>query len=206
FQYNTNESKMKKKKSKKKKKGKSLNYKLFSVIGGIFHLIMYLLYDLTFYNDTLLWLSILFCGLIFGFYFIKKMELLNPKSYKKIEGLKLKLYMFFICFVMIIGGAIIFGNVINGTIIGLNYIGKNNETIKQEYGIQKIEQNSSGGRKRFRRYNPKVFIEKEGEIVTVNLSERYSKNKNYSEYRTIEMNLNKGLFGFEIIENYELKK
>jgi len=77
---------MKKKKLKKKKKGKSLNYKLFVIIGGIFHFIVYLLLDLTFYNNTLFWLGLFIGGITLGIYFIKKMELLNPKSYKKIKS------------------------------------------------------------------------------------------------------------------------
>jgi hypothetical protein len=201
----------KKKKHKKKKKGKSLNYKLFVIIGGIFHYIVYLLIDLTFYNDTIFWLSLILCGLIAGVYFIKKMELLNPESYRKIEGTKLKVYMFIVCFFIIIGTTIIFGNVINGTILGLNYIGKNNDLDNHEYTIEEIVHNKSTrkrGRKirLFRRNNPKVYFEKNGEINKRNLSEHYSLKKNYSEYKTIEFITNKGLLGFEIIENYELKK
>lgn len=196
---------MKKKKSKKKKKGKFLNYKLFAFIGGIFHYIVYLLDDLTFYNDTLFWLSLLFCGIIFGVYFIKKMKLLNPDSYKKIEGTKLKLYMFTISFLTIIGTSILFGNVINGTILGLNYIGKTERIEKVEYKIQKIEQNRTGGRKRIRRNNPKVFLTKDSKLISVILSERFDSNKNYNEFKSIGMGLKKGLFGFEIIDNYTLK-
>lgn len=202
---------MPKKKSKKKNKGKSLNYKLFVIIGGIFHFIVYLLLDLTFYSDSIFWWSLMFCGLISGFYFIKKMKLMHLDSYKKIEGIKLKLYMFLICLFTIIGATIIFGNIINGTILGLNYIGKSNDLNNYEYIIQEITHNKStgrNGRKRrlFRRNNPKVFLEKDGELIGVNLSERYSNNKNYSEYKTIEFDLNRGLFGFEIITDYELKK
>lgn len=202
---------MSKKKSKKSKKDKTLNYKLFVIIGGIFHFIVFLLLDLTFYNDSIFWWSLLFCGLISGIYFIKKMKLTHLNSYKKIEGIKLKLYMFFICLFTIIGTTIIFGNVINGTILGLNYVGKSNDLINHEYQIQEITHNKStgrNGRKRrlFRRNNPKVYLEKDGKLIGVNLSERFSSNKNYSEYKTIEFDLNRGLFGFEIIDNYELKK
>ena len=129
---------MKKKKLKKKKKGKSLNYKLFVIIGGIFHFIVYLLLDLTFYNNTLFWLGLFIGGITLGIYFIKKMELLNPKSYKKIKGNKLNFYIFLVCFLTILGTTVIFGNVINGTILGLNYIGKNSESKKTEYKIEKI--------------------------------------------------------------------
>tara|TARA_R110002033_G_C3773465_1_gene228482 strand:+ start:80 stop:673 length:594 start_codon:yes stop_codon:yes gene_type:complete len=197
---------MKKKKLKKKKKGKSLNYKLFVIIGGIFHLIVYLLLDLTFYNNTLFWLSLFIGGITLGIYFIKKMELLNPKSYKKIKGNKLNFYIFLVCFLTILGTTVIFGNVINGTILGLNYIGKNSESKKTEYKIEKIVQRKTGGRKRIRRNNPKVYLEKEGKIIKRNLTEHYSLTKNYSEYKIIEFITNKGLLGFEIIENYELKK
>ena len=197
---------MKKKKLKKKKKGKSLNYKLFVIIGGIFHFIVYLLLDLTFYNNTLFWLSLFIGGITLGIYFIKKMELLNPKSYKKIKGNKLNFYIFLVCFLTILGTTVIFGNVINGTILGLNYIGKNSESKKTEYKIEKIVQRKTGGRKRIRRNNPKVYLEKEGKIIKRNLTEHYSLTKNYSEYKIIEFITNKGLLGFEIIENYELKK
>tara|TARA_B110000908_G_C10057213_1_gene358923 strand:+ start:59 stop:652 length:594 start_codon:yes stop_codon:yes gene_type:complete len=197
---------MKKKKLKKKKKGKSLNYKLFVIIGGIFHFIVYLLLDLTFYNNTLFWLGLFIGGITLGIYFIKKMELLNPKSYKKIKGNKLNFYIFLVCFLTILGTTVIFGNVINGTILGLNYIGKNSESKKTEYKIEKIVQRKTGGRKRIRRNNPKVYLEKEGKIIKRNLTEHYSLTKNYSEYKIIEFITNKGLLGFEIIENYELKK
>ena len=197
---------MKKKKLKKKKKGKSLNYKLFVIIGGIFHFIVYLLLDLTFYNNTLFWLGLFIGGIILGIYFIKKMEWLNPKSYKKIKGNKLNFYIFLVCFLTILGTTVIFGNVINGTILGLNYIGKNSESKKTEYKIEKIVQRKTGGRKRIRRNNPKVYLEKEGKIIKRNLTEHYSLTKNYSEYKIIEFITNKGLLGFEIIENYELKK
>ena len=197
---------MKKKKLKKKKKGKSLNYKLFVIIGGIFHFIVYLLLDLTFYNNTLFWLGLFIGGITLGIYFIKKMELLNPKSYKKIKGNKLNFYIFLVCFLTILGATVIFGNVINGTILGLNYIGKNSESKKTEYKIEKIVQRKTGGRKRIRRNNPKVYLEKEGKIIKRNLTEHYSLTKNYSEYKIIEFITNKGLLGFEIIENYELKK
>ena len=197
---------MKKKKLKKKKKGKSLNYKLFVIIGGIFHFIVYLLLDLTFYNNTLFWLSLFIGGITLGIYFIKKMELLNPKSYKKIKGNKLNFYIFLVCFLTILGTTVIFGNVINGTILGLNYIEKNSESNKTEYKIEKIVQRKTGGRKRIRRNNPKVYLEKEGKIIKRNLTEHYSLTKNYSEYKIIEFITNKGLLGFEIIENYELKK
>ncbi|SDY09433.1 hypothetical protein SAMN05444411_1232 [Lutibacter oricola] len=196
----------KKKKHKKKKKGKSLNYKLFVIIGGIFHFIVYLLLDLTFYNDTIFWLSLILCGLILGIYFIKKMKLLNPESYRKIKGPKLKLYMFSVCLLIITGTSLIFGNVINGTLLGLNYIGKQNESNNIEYKIEKITQHKTGGRKRVRRNNPKVYFEKNGETIKRNLSEHYSLKKNYSEYKTIKFITNKGLLGFEIIKNYELKK
>jgi len=197
---------MKKKKLKKKKKGKSLNYKLFVIIGGIFHFIVYLLLDLTFYNNTLFWLGLFIGGITLGIYFIKKMELLNPKSYKKIKGNKLNFYIFLVCFLTILGTTVIFGNIINGTILGLNYIGKNSESKKTEYKIEKIVQRKTGGRKRIRRNNPKVYLEKEGKIIKRNLTEHYSLTKNYSEYKIIEFITNKGLLGFEIIENYELKK
>jgi hypothetical protein len=196
----------KKKKHKKKKKGKSLNYKVFVIIGGIFHFIVYLLLDLTFYSNTIFWLSLIFGGIVLGIYFIRKMELQKVKSYKKIEGAKLKLYMFLVCLFTIVGATLIFGNVINGTLLSLNYIGKNNESHNSEYKIEKIVQRKTGGRKKIKRNNPKVYLEKDGEIITRNLTEHYSLKKNYSEYKTIEFITNKGLLGFEIIEDYELKK
>ena len=196
---------MKKKKSKKKSL-KLNNYKLLAVIGGIFYLLVYLLNDSTFYDDNLFWLSFLFCGIISGFYFIRKLKLFNRDSYKNIDGNKLKIYIFLVCLLTIIGSSIIFGNLINGTILGLNYIGKSKETQKVEYQIQRIEQDKTGGRKRIRRNNPKVFFNKDSELINVRLSERYDSGKDYSEFKTIRMELNKGLFGFEIIDNYTLMK
>lgn len=199
---------MTKKKSKKKKKGNSINYKFFVSIGAFFHIIVYFLYHKTFYDDTLFWLSAGLCGVFFGIFFIKKMKLLNPKNYRKIDGFKLKLYMSIICVIMVLGGIVIFGNVINGTLLGLNYIGKNNKSSIVEYKIRKIERDRVNRKRRglFRRYKPKVFIKKEEESTSVILPERYNSNMNYSEFKIIEMNLSKGLFGYEIIDNYELKK
>lgn len=194
------------KKKKSKKKGRFLNYKLFVIVGGLFHFIVYLFYDSTFYNNAIFWSSLLFCGLALGAYFIMKMNLMSPKNYKKIEGIKLKAYMFFVCFFLMIGTTIIFGNVINGIILGLNYIGRNDEIIKCEYKIQKITHNRTGSRKQIRRNNPEVYLEKGGELISLNLSERYNTTKKYSEYKTIELNLSKGLFGFEIVDSYKLKK
>lgn len=117
--------------------------------------------------------------------------------------------MFSICLLMTIGTTGILGNVFNGVILGLNYIGKNNELKTSEYRVLKIEKNSgSSSRKRklFRKTVPKVFLEKNGKLIDINLSENYSSKGNYSEFKTIQLNTNKGLFGFEIIENYKLKK
>ena len=91
------------------------------------------------------------------------MKLLNPNSYKKIEGTKLKLYMIIVSFLIFIGTSLIFGNVINGTILGLNYIGRDKELTNVEYKIEQITHNKStgkNGRKKrlFRRNNPKVYI------------------------------------------------
>ena len=199
----------KKKKKNKGTKGNSLNYKPFIIIGGIFNFIVYKLLDLTFYNDSLFWWSFLICGLISGIYLIKKMRLTESKSYKKIEGIKLKLFMFSICLLMIIGTTGILGNVVNGAILGLNYIGKNNELKTSEYKVVKIEKNSgSRSRKRrlFRKTVPKVFFQKNEKLIDINLSENYSSKEDYSEFKTIELKTNKGMFGFEIVENYELKK
>ena len=196
----------KKKKNKKKKKKESIKYKPFVLIGGIFHLIVYLLIDLTFYSESLFWGSLISSGLIFGIYLIYKMELLNPKSYKKLEGIKLKMFIFLICFLTIFGVTAMLGNVVNGIILGVNYIGKNSETNKKEYKIEKIVQSKTGGRKRIRRNNPKVTLEKNGELINRILPEHFSLKKDYSEFKTIEFITNRGLLGFEIIENYELKK
>lgn len=199
---------MKKKKSKKRSKKKSipLKYKLFALIGGLFHLIVFLLYDITFYNKTLSWLSLLICGIVFGLYFIKKMSLLNPNSYRKIKGVRLKAYMLLVCFLMILGGSIVFGNVINGTIIGLNYLGKGNKSTTQIYKIQKITKHRSGTRKKMKRVNPMIYLEKNGTIIKLRLSETYIESKNYSEFKKIEMSVSKGLLGFEIMNSYQLKK
>ena len=201
---------MGKKKSKKKKKHLFKNYKLFAFVGVLFHLIVYLLYDKTFYNDTLFWVSAGLCGLFFGAFFINKMNLLNPKSYRKIDGFKLKLYMSFICVIMIVGGIVIFGSVINGTILGLNYIGRNNSSNSVEYKIQKIEKDRVARKRKrrrlFRGYKPKVFFKREEDSTSIVLPERYKTDINYSDFRIIEMNLSNGLFGFEVIDSYKLKK
>jgi len=107
---------------------------------------------------------------------------------------------------MMIGATIICGNIINGTVLGLNYIAKQKDSIQQEYSIQKIVQHKTGGRKRIRRNNPKVYLEKDGELMRLNLNKRYDASENYSEFKTITLNLSKGWFGFEIINYYELKK
>ena len=202
---------MTKKKAKKKKKEKSLNYKWLVLIGALFHFIVYLLIDITLYSDSIFWWSLIVCGLISGIYLIEKMKLTQADSYKKIAGIKVKLYMFVICFFTIIGTTALFGNVINGAILSLNYIGKSKDVDIVEYRIKEITHNKStgrNGRKRrfFRRNNPKVFFQKNGELVGVNLSERYNSNKDYSEFNTITFDVNKGLFDFDIIGNYELKK
>ncbi len=198
-----------KKKKKAKKKKNYYHYKLFVLVGGLFHAVTYFLYDLTLYSNYLFWLSAIGCGLFFGYYFIQKMKLLDPNSYRKIEGFKLKMYMLFICIGMVIGGVIIFGNVLNGTILGLNYLGKGSEVHIGEYRIEKITRNRTTSRKRrrsIRRNNPLVYLEKENEIVRLNLPERYSTTKDYAAFKTIRLNLKKGLFGYEIMDKYELLK
>ncbi|SDS34347.1 hypothetical protein SAMN05216503_2754 [Polaribacter sp. KT25b] len=114
--------------------------------------------------------------------------------------------MFLVCFLTIIGATVIFGYVINATILGLNYIGKNSNSKKIEYNIKKIVKYKTRGRKKIRRNNLKVTLEKDGKIVKRTLSEHYNLNKKYSEYNTIKFIINKGLFGFEVIENNEFKK
>lgn len=108
---------------------------------------------------------------------------------------------------MTIAGVILFGNVINGTVLGLNYIGKSNESNLVEFQIKKIEHNySTGGRRGMSRNNPEVYLKKNGELISIDLPERWDSNKKYSEYKSIEFGLTKGLFGLEIITEYELKK
>lgn len=70
-----------------KKKKESIKYKPFILVGGIFHLIVYLLIGLTFYSESLFGGSLISSGFIFGIYLIYKMELLNPKSYKNLKEL-----------------------------------------------------------------------------------------------------------------------
>lgn len=198
--------KKKKKKKKSKKKSSLAQYKVFTIVGGIFHLIVYLLYDTTFYNTTLFFLSVLLCGTVLGIYFIRKMDMLNPKSYRKIKGTKLRLYMFFVCFLMILGASLIFGNVINGTILGLNYLGKTDQTVTQTYSVQKFGRYSSGGRKRVRRNKLKVYFERNGETMSLILPENYIASKSYDQFQKIEMKISKGLFGYDIMTAYTLKK
>ena len=138
---------MSKRKPNKVKKDNLLYFKQLSLAGGITHLIVYLLVDSTIYNEPLFWTSIFVCGILLSFYFIYKMELLNPDSYKILKGKKLKLFMIGVCIATVIGSIAIFGNFINGVLMGLNYIGKS-ESVKQvEYNIEKIVQSKTGGRK-----------------------------------------------------------
>ena len=132
--------------------------------------------------------------------------MLHPKSYKTLSGLKLKAYMFGICFPVIIGSTAIFGNVINGTLIGLNYLGKSAAKNNKEYQIQKITQSKTRKRRRILRNNPKVFFLKDEEVLSIRLPERYDANTNYDTYKTIRLDLREGLLGFQVINDYELKK
>lgn len=193
----------KSKKNRTKKKILFRHYKLFIFVGALFHIVMGLFYDRTFYNQTLFWISTVFCGLIFAIYFINKTDLLNPKSFGKMDGFKLKLYMISVIPIMTVAGVILFGSVINGTILGLNYIGKSNESNLVEYQIEKIVESRNF---KLRSTKPKVFIEKNGELISVRLSERYNSNKDYAKFKSIEFDLKKGLFGLEVIDEYELKK
>ncbi len=201
------EKQSKKKKSKKaQKKGKRnvLNYKLFSTIGAVFHGIVYLLIDHTFYNYQLLWGSIIVCGLVSGIYIIAKTGLHKTSSYQKIKGVKLHLSIFLICTLLLMGATLLMGNVINGTLLGLNYLGKGRDSNSVTYKIDKIEKSRKGVRRFVRRRVPTVYIEKDGELIAHDLPERYSSSKNYEDYKTIQMNVRKGFLGFEIIETYQL--
>ncbi len=198
---------MGKKKSKKKKKKLFRYYKVYLVIGALFHIISWEFYEKTLFNENLYWLSAGLCGLIFAIFFINKTDLLNPKGYKKLNGIKLKSYMLFICVIMTLGGIIVFGSVINGTVLSLNYIGKSDASSLIELQVEKIVRNySRGGRRRIGRNNPKVYLKENKKLKSFNLPERWDSNENYAEYKSIELNLKTGLFGLEIIDEYVLKK
>ncbi|MFP4845616.1 hypothetical protein [Winogradskyella sp. PE311] len=193
-------------KKKSKKKRERLNYKLMASLGGLFHVAVYLLIDKTFYNHTLFWGSIFVCGLIFGVYFIIKLKLNKNETYHKLEGSKLQLYIASMSLIMILGATLIFGNIINGSILVINYIGKNKLSYTEEYKIEKLVRYKSGGNKKIRRNNPKVYIQKDNSERNFLLPERYNTIIDYSEYRSIDLMLTNGLFGFEIIQDYKLKK
>jgi|GEM_PF-5894419 len=196
-------------KRKKKKKKSSLKFKWLFIIGGLSHFIMYSLLEFTYYSDSLLWGSLVFCGVVSGMYLIVKMDLLNPKSYRKLKGIKLKAYMFTICFFLIIGATIMFGNIINGAIIGLNYFGRDRSDNRNIYTVEKIEKHRNFRRRRvtriFRRYSPKVYFTKDNRSVNRILPETF-KSQKYVGVKRIELNEQQGLFGFVIIRNYQLLK
>nr|WP_298989901.1 hypothetical protein [uncultured Polaribacter sp.] len=192
-------------KNKKKKKLK-INYKLIVLFGGVFHLITYFLFNETLDTDNLLLLSIIIGGITLGLFFIKRLELTNPKSYRKLKGVKLKSVMILICSIMIFGGAIIFGNVLNGLVLGLNYLGRDSETSIKKYSINKIARYRKSGKRRMFSQKPKVYFFEEGKIQTLILSEFYSSQKDYTKFKTIELEISQGLLGFDYIENYNLQE
>jgi len=202
---------MTKKNSKKNKKSNSNSYKKATIFGGVFHFIVYLFLDKTIYPSTLLYGSILFCGVVTGIYAIYKLELYKPTSYRKLKGVKLKAYMILAGIIIILGSTLILGNVINGTFLGINYLTKDSEVQTDRFEVIKITHNKSKGtkgRRKFRvfRNNPKVYIQKDGKELGVNLSETYNSDVDYAEFTTIEFDLKKGGLGFEVIDNYYLKK
>ncbi len=196
-------------KRKKKKKKSSLKFKGLFILGAVSHSIMYSLLKLTYYNDLLLWGSLIFCGVVSGVYLIVKMDLLNPKSYRKLKGIKLKGYMFTICFFLIIGTTIMFGNIINGAIIGLNYFGRDKNDNSNIYTVEKIEKHrnvrGSRGPRIFRRYSPKVYFTKDHKSVSRILPETFRSQKHIGVKRIV-LNEQMGLFGFVVIRNYQLQK
>ncbi|MFS4491901.1 hypothetical protein [Maribacter sp. 2308TA10-17] len=197
-----------KKKKKKKKKKKSFGYKSFVVVGASFHFITDLFYNRTLYSNTVFWVSAFISGIVFGIYFIQKMKLLNTQNYKKLGGFKLKAYMYSICLIMVLGGTIIFGNVLNGTILGLNFVGGSKTVSSEEYAIEKIVEDwslSLGRSSRALRSSyPRVYFRKNGEMWSFRLKERYDDQKNYSSYQKINLMLNKGTLGYDIILDYKV--
>lgn len=199
------------KKSKKNKKSKSNGYKKAAIFGGVFHFLVYLFLDKTIYPSNLLYGSILFCGVITGIYAIYKLELYKPTSYRKLKGVKLKAYMIFVGIIIILGSTLILGNVINRTVLGINYLTKDSDVQTDSFEVIKITHNKSKGptgRRKFRvfRNNPKVHIQKDGKELGINLSETYNSDVDYTQFNTIELYLKKGGLGFEVIDNYYLKK
>lgn len=199
------------KNSKKNKKSKSNSYKKAAIFGGVFHFLVYLFLDKTIYPSNLLYGSILFCGVITGIYAIYKLELYKPTNYRKLKGVKLKAYMILAGIIIILGSTLILGNVINGTVLGINYLTKDSDVQTDRFEVIKITHNKSKGtkgRRKFRvfRNNPKVYIQKDGKVLGINLSESYNSDVDYTEFKTIELDLKKGGLGFEVIDNYYLKK
>ena len=192
--------------TKKKSKKKGLNYRLLWLVGGLGHLLVFLFDDRTFYNDTLYWSSVLLCGVLTGIYVIAKMKLTDPKSYKKLKGIKGKGIMFMIVALTFLGSTVLCGNLINGALLGLNFMGRSEVVSKQTYPIERIVQYKSGSRRGIRRNNPKVYYMKDSVLVSVLLPERYTSRINYDTFKTLEMDLKKGLLGFDYIENYKLLK
>lgn len=182
-----------------------INIRLLIAIGLLFHIIVYRLGNKTFYNELLQWGSLLFCGVLVGTYLIFKLELNKPESYRKLEGVRLKLFMYAVSLLMIFGGIFLSGNVINGTLLGLNYLGRSQETVTKEYRIKKITR-ARRGRRGLRRLRPLVYLKDDAEKSSFWLYERFDSNKNYDEFKTIEFELQEGLFGFEIINDYTLKR
>lgn len=202
---------MAKKKSKKNKKSNSNSYKKATIFGGVFHFLVYLFLDKTIYPSTLLYGSILLCGVITGVYAIYKLDLYKRTSYRKLKGVKLKAYMIFVGIIIILGSTLILGNVINGTVLGINYLTKDSGVQTYSFEVIKITHNKTKrtrGRRKFRvfRNNPKVHIQKDGKELGINLSETYNSDVDYTEFKTIELNLKNGGLGFEVIDNYILKK
>ena len=188
---------------------KSSEFKLLIVIGGLFHLIISLLYDVTIYNKRLFWIGLIISGVLGGLYLIKRLGLLdsNNSKKKKKKKKKKKAPVLLISMIMLIGGILLFGNVINGIVYGINYVGKGTELKTEEYKIDHIIKHSTRTRRSFfRKKHPLIYFIDGNEIYSLELGEKYNEEINYEEYQTVEFEYVEGLLGFKIVESYELNK
>ena len=180
----------------------SSSQKALIVLGGLFNLIVFFFHEYTFYNETIFWSSFIIVGIGIGTY-IAKISFWNSKKYKK--GKLKKSSILLVSFLIIFGSTLVFGNILNGIIIGVNYLGRSNDTVIMDYEIDKIVKYREPGRYS-RKYVPRVVYKRNEKSMNISLTDRYNENTNYGEYQTITMELSKGYLGFEIIEKISLNK
>ncbi|MET1258764.1 hypothetical protein ABV409_05455 [Flagellimonas sp. DF-77] len=192
-------------KSKKKRKFKKREFSTLVTLGAIFHFITYLYYNHTFYSDSLFWSTAILMGILGGFYLFKALRLHKDSSYRKIKGGKLQALKGGLFVILCIGALVIFGNLINGSVLGLNYWAKSALSQQTEYAITDIVSYRSYGRRRsLALKRPRVYFAQDGQKTSYLLPERYDSKKDYSVFHTLQLRTAKGFFGFEVIESYQL--